>query len=563
MRFLRGFLVSLALVFFTWLGFRWFPGHTYLQSDTQIYLPMLERLDQPGYLARDFIATRPHISFTIYDEVTLALRKAAHLDFEHALVLQQLVFRFAAMLGVYLLATALGSPPVYAVLISAFLNLGASLLGPAVLIVEYEPIPRGYAFGLILLALGLLAQRQALLCGLAAGLAFLYQPPTAAPFWGLVFLGFAFDREARHRWKPLLLTFCIACLLLANLAQLQPEVVETQNLFGRLSDRLVQLQHFRTRYSWVSLWAPRDIWSYLGIWICGLWATARVAPFIRRELRWFVIGLPLVGILTVPLSYLLLEQWHLAIIPQFQPARALLYTVTISSILCGVAGVRAALRKRLAEAAAWFVVVIAIPLNVRVFDLLHLEDWLSVQVFGIWIGLAVATALLVRFASRWWLRPLALVAPVLAVFSLPTLAHVQTYPKIDKKPVTELARWAKKNTWGSAMFLFPDVGHDLYPGIFRALSERALYVDWKSGGQVNYFESLADEWYSRFEQTMDGKFTAARLQDMLSLPVDYYVLERQHQIVEIKPVFENSEFVVYDAQDLRNSSTSLRLGTED
>ena len=33
------------------------------------------------------------------------------------------------------------------------------------------------------------------------------------------------------------------------------------------------------------------------------------------------------------------------------------------------------------------------------------------------------------------------------------------------------------------MFLFPDVGHDLYPGIFRALSERALYVDWKSGGQ--------------------------------------------------------------------------------
>ena len=80
---------------------------------------------------------------------------------------------------------------------------------------------------------------------------------------------------------------------------------------------------------------------------------------------------------------------------------------------------------------------------------------------------------------------------------------------------------------------------------------------------MNYFESLADEWYSRFEQTMDGKFTAARLQDMLSLPVDYYVLERQHQIVEIKPVFENSKFVVYDAQDLRNSSTSLRLGTED
>jgi hypothetical protein len=563
MRILRPLLVGLAFVFFTWLGFRWFPGHTYLQSDTQIYLPMMERLDHPGYLARDFVATRPHISFTVYDEITLALRKAAHLDFEQALVVQQLVFRYAAMVGVYLLALALGAPSVYAVLISAFLNLGASLLGPAVLIVEYDPVPRGFAFALILLALGLLAHRQPLLSGLAAGLAFLYQPPIAAPFWGFVFLGLAFDRVARRLWKPLLLVFCIACLLLANLAQLQPEVVESQNLFGRLSERMIQLQHFRTRYSWVSLWAPRDMWSYLGIWICGMWAASRIAPFFRREMLWFIIGLPLAGILSVPLSYLLLEVGHFAIIPQFQPARALLYTVALSSILCGVAGVRAALRKQVLESAGWFLVVIAIPLNVRVFDLLHLNTRLSVQVFGIWIGLAAISALLVRFATRWWLRPAALVAPVLAIYALPGPAHVETFPKIDKGPVTELARWAQKETWGSSMFLFPDIGHEPWPGIFRALSERALYVDWKSGGQVNYFESLADEWYSRFEQTMDGKFTAARLQDMLSLPIDYYVLQCNHKVAGIKPVFENRQFAVYDAQDLRNSSTSLRIGTDD
>lgn len=563
MQVLRALLVALALVFFTWVGFRWFPGHTYLQSDTQIYLPMMERLDHPGFLARDFVATRPHISYTIYDEMTLAIRKAANLDFQQALVGQQLAFRFAAMLGVYLLAVAFGAPAVYAVLISAFLNLGASLLGPAVLIVEYDPVPRGFAFGLVLLALGLVAHRQTLLAGFAAGLAFLYQPPTAAPFWGLVFLGFLFDRDARRRWKPLLLTFCIACLLLANLAQLQPEVVDTQNLFGRLSDRLVQLQHFRTRYSWVSLWAPLDIWSYLGIWICGVWASTRIAPSIRREMHWFVTGLPLIGILCVPLSYLLLEMAHLAIIPQFQPARALLYTVAFSSIFCGLAGVKAASRKRFAETMAWFLVVIAIPLNVRIFDLLRLTDRLSVQVFGIWIGLAAFTALLVRFANRAWLRPLAFAAPLLAVYALPGPARVATFPKLNKEPVTELAHWAQKNTWGSSMFLFPDAGHEPYPGIFRALSERALYVDWKSGGQVNYFETLADEWYARFEQTMDGKFTAARLQDMLSLPIDYYVLECKHRVVGIKPVFENSQFIVYDAQDLRNSSTSLRLGTDD
>jgi hypothetical protein len=563
MQFLRALLVTLGLAFFTWLGFRWFPGHTYLESDTQIYLPMLERLDRPGYLARDMIATRPHIAYTIYDEVTLGLRRAAHLDFETALVIQQLAFRFAAMVGVYLLALALGAPPVFALLSSAFINLGASLLGPAVLVIEYEPIPRGYAFGLVLLALGLIAHRQALLSGIAAGLAFLYQPPTAAPFWGIVFLAFLFDKKARRRWKPLLLTFCIACLLLANLAQLQPQAVDSQNFFGRLSDRLIQLQHFRTRYSWVSLWAPKDIWSYLGIWICGVWAAARIAPIVRRELYWFVVGLPLYGIFSVPLSYLLLEKWSLTIVPQFQPARALLYTVVFSSVLCAVAAARAGMNKRLVEAAAWFLVVIAIPLNVRVFDVFRLSDRIAVQAFGVWIGLALFAALLTRFATRAWLRPAVLAVPVVATFALPGPAHVETYPKIDKGPVTELARWAAKNTWGSSMFLFPDAGHDFYPGMFRALSARALYVDWKSGGQVNYFESVADEWYARFEQTMDGKFTAARLEDMLSLPIDYYVLERRHALVGMKPVFENEQFFVYDAQDLRNSSTSLRLGTDD
>jgi hypothetical protein len=467
------------------------------------------------------------------------------------------------MLGVYLLATAAGTPPVYALLVAAFLNLGASLLGPAVLLVEYEPIPRGYAFGLVLLALGLLAHRQALLAGLMGGLALLYHPPTAAPFWGVVFLAFICEREARKRWKPLLLILVIACLLLANLAQLQPEVVESQNLLGRLSDRMIQLQHFRTRYSWVSLWAPSDIWHYLGICICGLWATSRFWTRLRFEMRWFFIILPIGGILSVPVSYLLLEHWHLAIIPQYQPARALLFTVAISSIACGIAAVKAATEKHLGESAGWFLVVLAIPLKVRIFDLLAIHSRLAFQTFGLWIALAGITAVLAVFLNRKWIRWLVLTAPALAIFALPGIARIETFPVLDQKPVAELASWARDKTWGSSMFLFPDAGHEPFPGIFRALSERALYVDWKSGGQVNYFESFADEWYPRFEQTMDGKFTAARLEDMLSLPIDYYVLCRKHALIGVKPVFENSVYVVYDAQDLRNSSTSLRLGTDD
>ena len=87
---LRSALLCLGILVFTWLGFQVFPGHTYLQSDTQIYLPILERLDEPGYLSRDLVATRPHVAYTIYDEVALALRRTFNLDFEKILVGQQI-----------------------------------------------------------------------------------------------------------------------------------------------------------------------------------------------------------------------------------------------------------------------------------------------------------------------------------------------------------------------------------------------------------------------------------------------------------------------------------------
>ena len=393
--------------------------------------------------------------------------------------------------------------------------------------------------------------------------AFLYHPPTTAPFWGIVLIAVLADREARKRWKPLLLVFCIACLLLANLAQLQPEMVDSQNFFGRLSERMIELQHFRARYSWVSLWAPVDIWHYLGICICALWATSRIWPELRHEIRWFFVCLPVGGILTVPLSYLMLERLHLAVTPQFQPARALLYTVVIASVAAGLAAVKAAQRRRMAETVAWFLVVVALPINVRIFDLLVVHDRLSLQKFAIWISLAALAGITVVVCNRKWLRAAPLLVPVLATFALPLGARVATHPTIDKRPITELALWAKKTTWGSSMFLFPDEGRQPFPGIFRALSERALYVDWKSGSQVNYFESFADEWYPRFEQTMDGRFTAVRLEDMLSLPIDYYVLRHSHALAGIKPVFENKDYLVYDAQDLRNASTSLRIGTDD
>ena len=563
MALLRAFLVCLGIAVFTWLGFRYFPGHTYLQSDTQIYVPMLERIADRGFLSRDILATRPHIAFTAYDEITLTLHKALHVDIEQALTGQQLLLRAAAMFGVYLLAISTGIPTAFGLLIAALLNLGAYLAGPAIRLVSYEPAPMAFAFGLLLLALGLLAQRLPLLAGFAAGLAFLYHPPITAPFWCIAFLAMAFDRDARKRWKPMPLVFCIACLLLANLAQLQPDMADGPNLAGTLSKRVMALQHFRTPYSWVSLWAPADIWHYMAICVLGLWATSRIWPEIRREMGVFFICLPLWGIAAVPLSYLMLEQLHLAIAPQFQPTQALLYTVAVAMIAAGSAAVKAAQKRRLAESIGWFLVLAALPVNVRIFDLLVPRSGPAWREFVVWVLFAATAGIATTLMNRNWLRAASLIVPAAAVLALPTLAHIPAPPKLDMAPITELAQWAKKTTWGSSMFLFPDAGRSPFPGIFRALSERALYVDWQSGVQMTYYASFAEEWYPRYEATMDGRFTVARLENMLSLPIDYYVLNRDHALAKVRPVFENRNYVVYDAQDLRNESTSLRLGTED
>src|SRR2546429_2571943 len=96
--------LCLALAAIGWLEFEIFPGHTYLHSATQIYLPMLERIASPGYLSRDLVATNPNLSYTIYDEVTLFLHRQAHLNFETALLAQHFIFRLAALTGVFLLA---------------------------------------------------------------------------------------------------------------------------------------------------------------------------------------------------------------------------------------------------------------------------------------------------------------------------------------------------------------------------------------------------------------------------------------------------------------------------
>jgi hypothetical protein len=183
---LRRFALAAVVILLTALSIAVFPGHSLLASDTQIYLPILEHLRDHSVLAHDAVAQRPHVSFTIYDEVALALRRAG-IDFETGLVLQQFLFRALGILGVWLIASSLGLGFAMSTVTAAVFSLGAVIGGPTVLTVEYEPVPRGFAVPLLVLAMGCAAHGRDLLAGAAASAAFLYHPPSAVTFWGVYF----------------------------------------------------------------------------------------------------------------------------------------------------------------------------------------------------------------------------------------------------------------------------------------------------------------------------------------------------------------------------------------
>jgi hypothetical protein len=488
----RALAILLGIVAITWLQFAIFPGHSWLQSDTQMYVPILERLANPGFLTRDLVATHPNVTYTIYDEVTLFLHEAVRLNLQTALVLQQILFRGAAVLGVYLIARSAGLGRVLALLASALGNGGAMLYGPSILLIDLEPTPQAFAFGLAILGTGLFANEMPLLAGLAGGLALVYDPRVALPFWTVVLLALLFDRQLRPLLRPSITVLAIFGLLLANLAQLQPGVGDTQAVFERISPSIARILQYRTSYVWVSSWAPRLIWLYLAVWLCGMWATRRIWPSLNKPMRWFFVLLPTLGLLGVPLSYLLLECANWYATPKIQPARALLFVLAFAFAACTIAGLQAAARGRRLEAGAFLSLVIA------------------------------------------------------AAFTTP---HPATGPA--DKQLTQIANWAQSSTWGGSMFLFPDAQRERYPGVFRTVAKRAVWVDWETGKQSAYFDTFADEWVRRWKDTMEGAYSPERLKSFLLLPIDYYVLKRKDAIPAARAAFATADFVVYDARELR------------
>jgi hypothetical protein len=255
------------------------------------------------------------------------------------------------------------------------------------------------------------------------------------------------------------------------------------------------VEEYRDPQLWISNWRL-DILFLIAICALGGWAAATLWRSLTPRLKVTFSGIAICAVLGVAASYLFGDILRFLIVSELQPARWLLYMVLFCCIAFGAAGAQA----------------------------LHARNTrLAAVCFSLLAGLVVSAAILREPPHR-----------------------------IDAA-TKNLAEWAKNDTWAGSVFAFPDVGRALTPGDFRALSLRGIWVDWQSGEMVNKSESLAREWWERWHQTMQGPYSAARLQRFSDLPVDYVVLHRRHQLSVIHPVYSNRDFVVYDNQDLRSA----------
>jgi hypothetical protein len=540
----------LALAALTALGFFTIPGHTYLQSDTQIYMPLLERLRDPSVFENELLIKGQHVSFTAYDEVTLALSRATGMDFRSSLVLQQLVFRFCALLGVYLFTLALGLGRAASILVAACFGMGAWITGPSIITFEYEPVPRGNAVGLTMLAIGLTAHAQYFRAGCAAAVSFLYQVPAVYPFW-ISYSLLAFLPRHRTRMIRGLIAMALGVMLLLGLASMQTGQSEKQEFFTRIDAAQEKVMRERASYNWVSMWQPRYYTHHVILLAVAALAFWRLRVRMPAGVRVLVAALLAIGISSMPVSWLLLEGLKWNLIPQIQPARALLYVTAFAGILSASAGIAAARQRRWWEAMLWFAAVYSLP--ARTGPVQGLFDWSNPntrRIASVVIGMAVAAGILASIRERAGAAAL-LAAAVMPYLAIPYVAGIRNYPDLHTPEIYSLAGWAKLATPKDAVFLFPDAAKSLHPGIFRAVSLRAVYVDWKGGGQVNYLRKYMDLWLPRWQETMAKGFDPAKAdrEEYRRRGIDYLAVDAKNRIPGWRPVYENGRYVVYQLAD--------------
>ncbi len=513
----------------TALGLLIFPGHTFLLSDTQIYIPLFEHLRTPTLFPNELIREGAHLSYTIYDEVTLTLSRLTGLDFETTLFAQQFLYRWLGYLGAFALARAAGFSVGASVLSSALLWLGAFIYGPAIITTEFEPVPRGFAVPLLVAALGALAHQRHWLASTLFAIAFLYHFPAVWPFFLLALLS--------RQWRLLAIPTAAALLLFIS-ARLQPGIVEAQPFFSFIDPAHRVIMQTRAAYNWISLWPTRYILHFLLTSALAYAAYLRLRDILPAAVQPFFRWLPAVGLATMPLSWLLLENLGWALFPQLQPMRALLYC----HLLCQWLGTLAAARDfndgKYLRSFLWLFVPLTLALR---GDILQFPPGALQKQFLLTAVLAAA----ILIARRWPRREWAFAASLLAAAFFGEILQARAYTPLETPALQQLSQWAKDKTPRDAVFLFPDLGRRLEPGIFRARSTRTVYTCWKQGGQVNYFPIYANTWWKRWNDLLAPSHPPLDFDDLRRRGIQYLVYTKDSPDTAITPAYASPQFRVY------------------
>src|SRR5260370_30659380 len=88
----------------------------------------------------------------------------------------------------------------------------------------------------------------------------------------------------------------------------------------------------------------------------------RMRTLIPAAVQPFFVLLPLIGMASVPVSYLLLEKARWVLAPQLQPGRYLLFVTLFGMITGAAAAIHACSQRRYLEAGLWFFLTYLLPL---------------------------------------------------------------------------------------------------------------------------------------------------------------------------------------------------------
>jgi hypothetical protein len=425
-------------------------------------------------------------------------------------------------------------------LVAAVVSLGATIAGPAVLTVEYEPVPRGFALPFVIASLAAVGHRRWRIAAICATIAFAFHPPTAVAYCGLLLILLVVNRRFADM---AVLAIGPAIILLTIVTGGTP--VERQPLLGYIDSALEKLQRLRGSYNWVSIWLPNWKNHYILVSVLAVLSLWRLWERVSPPLRLMFVALPLIGILSLPASYLVLEKAKWIIAPQFQPCRYLLFVTFMAALLSTVAAVVAAERGLWIEALLFFIVAFAIPMDARVANVLAPASGIAVKRLGLAIALGGLGVLAVSLKDSRAKYAATAAAAILPFITIPAMGQVRNYAALHNSDLDNLAQWARRSTSKDAVFQFADAGQDLAPGVFRARATRALFVDWKAGGQVNFHKQFSELWWERWQAVEKPQ----PLEVYRDAGIDYLVFKTGSDTLPgSTPIYTNSKYAVYKVQ---------------